>query len=191
MPILSIPLLSIATIMIVDLRFKYTNGWKYYMRVYAIILGWCILLDYAQVEANLYNDQMKFYNELHSEISHIREFDYFGLTLNDQQRQNFNILMNHHLQEGQRCFREAEGMCTLIPDFDSKDVATYLFSQALILSINSSFDAIIINLEAQLVEYGIHQFNQWKKMQTKLRESKSHFEMMNFYKDLLEKQVFN
>jgi hypothetical protein len=110
------------------------------------------------------------------------------MALRPAQQKEYRDKMQHHLKEGQRCFREAETMCTLIPNETDKNTAIYLFSQALVISLNNcNFAAVVITLEANLIAYGLYQWNQWNKMQTLLLESKHHFEMSDFYKDILEK----
>lgn len=124
-------------------------------------------------------------HECLAEFRQLKNIKFFKLT--EKQRKNYTEKMSYHEKEGQRCFRESEKMCTLIPDIDLKEISIYLFSQAIFLSINQSFSGAINLLEANLITYGVYQFNQWKKMQTLLHESKAHFDMRDFYKELLEK----
>lgn len=141
-----------------------------------------------EIESEEISERIKLIFLLKHSLFAMRNFkDVFGAKINENQRNDFYNKMIFHEKEGQRCFREAENMCTLIPDISLKDISVYLFGQALFLSLRQDFPSVMDWLYISLVSYGIYQFQQWQKMQTLILESKSHFELRDFYKDLLEK----
>ncbi len=191
MSLIILPLLIVCTHVIVELLTKVKHPFVHYIRLFTICLGWNIFFDsylHASESTNEYNERNMFFHECSIEINELRQNKFIQeMSLSPLQIKEFTGKMVFHEREGQRCFREAEKTCILIPNESDKNIALYLFGQALIISINSgNFPAVVITLEANLAAYGIYQYEQWYKMETLLHESRYHFEMSDFYKNVLK-----
>jgi len=165
---------TLIMIIIENLR-KCNHNPLFYIRIFFIVLGCNLLFSYCEGS--------EFNMSAEVEIASFQHYDAY----NDHQVKHFKEKLSYHTKEGQRSFRDAEKICLLIPDISDRDIAKSLFKNALILSLSAkdSWAGIIISLTNMCCDYGLCVYDQWSRMEYHLNESKYHFEMMDFYKDVL------
>lgn len=95
--------------------------------------------------------------------------------------------VDFHLKEGQRCYKEANQVCLLIPDIDDREMAISLFKTAIFTSLQGmKFSSVVTGLISMLADYGINVYKEWNKMNTLLLKSQSHFELSEYYKGIVD-----
>lgn len=94
-----------------------------------------------------------------------------------------------HKKEADRCFKEANQLCKLIPNASDRDKALSLFDATVTASAGAALrgypgliGALLTNLGAWTINY----YSEWQKMSTLLNEAKYHYEMAAFHQDILD-----
>ena len=169
----------------------------YYIRIFAIVLGLELLLNPSYLKSSEhaisgYMPELQVADYLDPWVAPDVSIE-LGLLkqssiklLSPSQRENYERKEKEHRIEGQKHFNAANEICVLIPDIDDREKAKELFVAAVTTSTQGrSWSAIVAGLTVLLVEYSLHVYNQWNEMKTHLNWSKYHFEMMEFYQDVL------
>lgn len=95
---------------------------------------------------------------------------------------------NFHLENGKRTFKDAQDRCAYLPNTDDRTKAKYCFTSAISLVGSSTPGTkLVAAVTTFLVQYGIDCMDEWHYINNKLNWSKYHFEMCDFYRDLLDK----
>lgn len=93
-----------------------------------------------------------------------------------------------HRENAERCYRDAEKRCWYIPDITARRNADYCLSNAGALCYpgtpQSKLIAVMINT---MVQYGLDCCEEWHHINNKLYWAQYHYEMMEFYQDLIAK----
>ncbi len=171
----------------------------FYVRVFAILLGLELLLTSSYVKSEeleaingsqFETGEIKHIDpwltpDISEELMFLNEFPVEMLTTS--QRSQYEKKEKEHRIEGKKHFNAANEICVLIPNITDREKAKELFIAAVSASTQGrSWSAIVTGLSALLIQYCINVYDQWNQMKTHLNWSKYHFEMMEFYQDLLK-----
>lgn len=110
--------------------------------------------------------------------------------LTNKQINEYQNKYNNEMKEGNRCFNEAKQLCLMIPNCTDQEKATRLYEAAIATAAGyglGGFGGVITSLVAQLGLYLKNYFDEYRKMETLLLESKHHYELATFYQDVLDK----
>jgi hypothetical protein len=96
--------------------------------------------------------------------------------------------IEYHEAEGEKLFKCAKESCWYLPECSDKDKAKYCF-QSLIATFPACtpMSKIVSAFLAFMAQYGMDCMDQWHKIQTLLMEAKYHYEMKEFYEEVLVK----
>jgi hypothetical protein len=91
-----------------------------------------------------------------------------------------------HQENGDRCFKDAKEKCWWLPDVSDRDKAKFCFTNIGIVACpGDPKSKLIIALVTSLIQYGINCTDEWHYINNKLYWSQYHYEMMEFYDDLI------
>ncbi len=108
--------------------------------------------------------------------------------LTQVQRTDYERKVKYHLLKANYCFNQAYEESMFIPNLDSKTIARHLFESCLwSIGTGTLRGAAIASLGVSLYNYGMFMYDQWELIDTLLLESKYHYEMMDFYNNVLRK----
>jgi hypothetical protein len=129
-------------------------------------------------------------SELHADpfrpfaLTEIMHFDNKCLT--GQERQYYHDKAEFHKKEGERCFQDAKDMCWYLPHIDDRTMARNCFTTAFSMVGSMTPQTRIVVLVGKLMmDYGLEALNEWDAINTKLYWAQYHFEMYDFYSDLV------
>lgn len=140
--------------------------------------------NYFMMHNNLTNFSK---NRIKEEIKYLEEIK----CLTETQRNEFQKKYDYHLNEGHRCFNEAHKLCRMIPDADEEEMAEKLFQITISTAAGygvGGYPGVISVLVAHLGDYLVNSYKEYRKMKSLLNESKYHYEMCEFYKNILDTQ---
>ena len=93
-----------------------------------------------------------------------------------------------HKVNGLRTYLEARNKCWCIPNLDDREMAKYCFLTALgLIPGGKPCTRLVTSILALCSKYGVDAMDDWQYVQNKLNWSKYHYEMCDFYFDLLKK----
>lgn len=158
---------------------EYVSPWRYVINFLVLlvvsILLWGNLFAQDQIDYEYTSSEIQFYQNNNE-------------ALTQSQRNDIEKKRDKHKREGKKEYNLAEETCVLIPDIDDREYAKHLFAVAVTTSVQAlRWSAVVYGLTAMLIEYGIDVYDAWNKMNFHLNNSKYHFEMMEFYQDVLER----
>jgi hypothetical protein len=177
MQLLWFPSMFTGILFVVETFLKERHTFSYYLRIFCILMVVEGILYVAKGNADEYIKGDIYIDEKLSIVESIPDIE----ALTDAQKADFKKKAEHHKREGQRCFKEANEICILIPQVGDRDIAISLFKSAVAMSVSRSWTGIVSALMINLVDYGIAVYEQWNRMNTLLREAEYHFEMMQTY----------
>jgi|SRR3954471_6215107 hypothetical protein len=93
-----------------------------------------------------------------------------------------------HKENAERCYNDAKDKCWWLPDISRRKKAQYCFSNIAALMVSGDAKSkLIVVLVNTLVQYSIDCCDEWNYINEKLHWSQYHYEMMEFYEDLIKK----
>lgn len=100
----------------------------------------------------------------------------------------YNDKISFHRENGWRTYNDAKDKCWWLPDHDHRDNARYCWTGAIaLLAPNTPQSKVVACILVWLCQYGIDCLDEWDYINNKMYWSQYHFEMMEFYEDLLKK----
>lgn len=112
---------------------------------------------------------------------------YFAALEYDDCRTNTQF-RQFHKENGERCYNDAKDRCWWLPYLSERDKARYCISNIGVLACpGEPKSKLIIALVNMLIQYGIDCSEEWHYINNKLYWSQYHFEMMEFYDNLIKK----
>lgn len=110
------------------------------------------------------------------------------MKLSKDDRVTYRELRDYHLDNAQNCEAQARLCCTFLPDVPDRDKATYCF-EILVSTLlpTQPMSKIMAACATFLIKYGFECMQEWHKIQKYLHEAKYHYEMYEFYQDVLDK----
>ncbi len=165
----------IASMFVTNIITKQKHVLKYY-----IIMGLCFLLINIFISglyANEYRDSQVDMVEVKSLILEKKIYLY-----------DLPPIRDNHLREAQEYYKMAEERCWYIPSIDDSVKSRICFSTALILiGPGDQPSKIILGILNILGSYGLECYKEWEMIEFWLNESKYHYEMYEFYRDIIER----
>jgi len=112
----------------------------------------------------------------------------FECTLSKKDRQYYQEKIKFHRDNGDRTYRDAKNKCWWLPDLSDREKAKYCFSTAVaLIAPNDPKSKLIGATLTLLLQYGLDCMDEWNYIQNKLHWSEYHYEMMEFYQEVLLK----
>ena len=121
---------------------------------------------------------------------HANEYDCFDYeaALSPSDARYYRDKKNHHQNEGIKSYERAHEKCWWLPRIRDRTMARSCFTTALTTATagtpQSKIMAAITNL---LITYGLSVMDEWDDINYNLMDAEYHFEMMEFYNDVLNK----
>lgn len=92
-----------------------------------------------------------------------------------------------HKENGERTYADAKIKCWYLPDLTDRQNARYCFTAAIaLLSSGSPMSKVVTSTLTVLTQYGIDCLEEWEYINNKLYWSKYHYEMSEFYQEVLK-----
>lgn len=157
----------VGSLFIANVILKHKHPWLSYILVFILTFLSCTFLGLGAYEFKFNRVEMK---------------------LSKDDRVMYEELRDYHLDNAQTCEAQARLCCTFLPDVPDKDKATYCFEILIItLSASQPMSKVIAACATFLIKYGFECMQEWHKIQKYLHEAKYHYEMCEFYQDVLDK----
>lgn len=129
-----------------------------------------------------------------AEASHFRPSAWIECTsmqkrlqnLMPHERQYYQEKKEFHLKEGKRTFEDAQKRCKWLPEYTDRQLAQNCFITALsAIASGSPQSKALSMLVTALGQYGLGVLDEWAKIDEKLYWSQYHYEMYEFYTQVL------
>lgn len=116
----------------------------------------------------------------------------FEAKMTDQQRLQFHQKEMYHLQQGQIFCESMQNRCLLLPPGNYRNSSlTAIGVCVAAIASGKPRSAAVIALLATLESYLKAVYNQWNAIRDDLNNAKYHFEMAEFYNEILFRDRFN
>lgn len=174
-----IPLLTaifiVLTILVMQIIFKQKINWGTILIVFFLLLG--VLFFFSSEKGNAAENPYAQYE--------IRMF-YHLKKLNSQDRKFYEDKLIFHRENAIRTYNEANERCRFLPKVDDRKKAEYCFNSAIaMIAPATPMSKVVIGLISLLGQYGIDCLKEWHYIDNKLFWCHYHYDMMEFYEELL------
>ena len=167
---------SITTLIILIYNIFYgeKKSFVYYMIIWSILFFGCLGI-----------------NKICADIPDAKyEIEYFQMiipkNLSDKDKKFYKDKRDFHLENAERCYNDAKNKCWYLPNISNRDKGRYCFTTIIVLISPGNQPAkIILGLLNLLGSYGLDCIEEWNYIEEKLKWSSYHYEMYEFYRDLL------
>ena len=125
-----------------------------------------------------------------TEIKHLQS--YFLVLrgkLSKEDKKFYQDKVRFHQSNAERCYRDVKNKCAWLPDFDDRENAKFCLVTAgtLVAPADPMSKLIAITVEL-FVYYGLTVMDEWNYIKNKLHWAEYHYEMMEFYQELLQQE---
>jgi len=178
------------TLVVVHIFFKQTRKPLFYLVIFALML--LINFAFSKAEALPFNDSYE--NEsILGFNSHAREDIFnnlhllgYNAVLTRDEKRTYQEKIAFHQSNAERTLQDAKNKCWWIPNTDYREKAKYCFTAAVsAVSMGTPQSRIVAGISSMLICYGIDCQEEWHYIKNKLYWSEYHYEMMEFYQDVL------
>lgn len=177
MKMLLFPTIATAFIAVANVIFKEVKSWVFYV-VFFLIMLICNMLFSSKAEAA----SIKFVPCAQIEIQYIKLMK----KLSASDRQYYQDKRDFHKKEADRTFSEAATRCGWLPKKSDRDVAKNCFVVAVSSIAGGTPQSKAVNmLLVALTQYGLDVIDEFSYIENKLNWSKYHYEMYEFYNEIL------
>lgn len=148
-------------------------------------------IDYETFDVEFYREDWNglsshFIPDAQTEILFLQKG--FQAELTATQKKYYKDKVSFHKKEGDRYYKEAKKMCWYLPDLEARERAKDCFTSVMAgLAAADLKSKAIVMLISMLTKYGLDCIDEWNVINTKLRWSEYHYEMQEFYKEVLDK----
>lgn len=150
---------------LVDAVFKQKKNFCWYLCVFIFFLIINLMFPHPAFSA-----QLKY-----KTLTHVQKIDF--CKKRDDSKAN-----------AERTYNDAKDRCWWLPDIDNRKIARHCFEVAYSsLNPGTPHSKLITMILIALGEYTCYCWDEWDYIETKLKWSKYHWEMYEFYCDVLEK----
>jgi hypothetical protein len=116
------------------------------------------------------------------EISMMKEFD----MLTHQERKYYMDKIEFHDANGKRTYADAKNKCWFLPEVSDRDKARWCFSTFVAgIAAGTPMSKVVAMILNALANYGLNCIDEWEYIQNKLHWSEYHFEMKEWYENVL------
>jgi hypothetical protein len=176
-------------------RGTFKEAWIKYWPMYLFIIFTAISLlfknrvfaDYERnIEINKYERAIVSVYENEFEIKNICKF--YSMNADYDACQTFAEKRDFYKKNAERCLNDAKNMCWYFPA-KLRDKSFYAFSLTTSMAVPGDFRSkAVASLVTTLIEYGADCYEEWTNINTKLYWAQHHYEMYEFYSDLIKQQ---
>lgn len=143
-----------------------THNWRRYLAIFFLILSF---LYFTQASASV-------------------DFPIIKMQLDEDQIDEYMDRCDYHHQKAMQALWMAQDLVWYLPQTTDREKAEYCFTTLLTtFSAPTPWSKIAAACIAFLSKYGLSCMDEWEKIQTYLYEAKHHFELEEFYEDVLIK----
>lgn len=97
-----------------------------------------------------------------------------------------------HKENAERCFNDAKNKCWCLPKIDDREKARYCLTNiGIIIAPGDPKSKLIIAIISTLIQYGLDCSEEWNNIQTKLKWAQYHYEMMEFFEEVMKQNPDN
>ena len=190
-----IPLIITCVLFLYHSYKKEKMAWYRYLLMIVFMIGIMFLGDYFFTNKAYANERDLYFEEplfpdSKREIKYLKQLG-FGIlaSLNKEDKKFYQQKVEFHLNNAERTYRDAKKRCAFLPDVDYRKKAEHCFIAAgNCLIAGTPQSKIIAGLMTLLLSYGIDVMQEWDYIQNKLHWSEYHYEMMEFYQEVLKKE---
>lgn len=176
------------------------RGFLYYFYLFIVFFGIIFLFSnkiHAEELGYSYDGkksfsklQGSFLPDAKKEIEMLRIFKAqggFQFALSKKDRKFYQEKVKFHKENGEKAYRDAKKKCWWLPDTSDRDKAKYCFTTAIsLIAPNNPKSKLMGAILTLLLQYGLDCMDEWNYIQNKLHLSEYHFEMMEFYQEVLQ-----
>jgi hypothetical protein len=186
-------------IYVVHMLFKEKQKPSYYISVFFFMAGIYFLIKSSKAEAyeNLpYEEERhaivskqlcKFVPNSKFEIKQLKTLFFLQKSLSPEDKIYYQKKLAFHLENGQRCFNDAQNICWWIPSYTDAEKAKICFTTVMsTVTAGTLVSKVVAAISALLLQVGCDCMDSWNELQNKLHWSQYHFEMYEFYDELLK-----
>lgn len=178
-------------------RGTFKEAWgKYWINYMALIFFAILLLYKCKSPAEEYHELGQINASMHRcEMANLTAFEnqcetrilcrYYTMNAEYDKCTTFLDKRDFHKKNADRCFNEAKNMCWYLPA-GMRDKSFYAFSNmAVLASPGTPYSKLVTVLVNTLMQYGADCVEDWNNITTKLNWAQYHYEMQEFYSDLI------
>ena len=157
-----------------------------YLAIILFILGMFFYSRAYACEADLCEYNHRIYALQHPvAIKHVKMLEVIRIAY-DNCKTNADKVQ-FHKENGDRCLNDAKNKCWWLPDLDDREKARYCFTNiGVLVCPGDPKSKLIISIVTTLIQYGLDCSEQWHYINNKLYWAQYHYEMMEFYEDLIK-----
>jgi len=115
---------------------------------------------------------------------------FFGknAALTRENKQYYTDKIEFHKSNGERTFKDAKNKCWYLPGLTDRQNARYCFTSAgASLYPGTPQSKLVKVIITTLIQYGVDCISEWEYIDNKLYWAQYHFEMMEFYEEVIVK----
>jgi len=178
-------------------RGTFKEAWEKYWLNYIAIIALTIMLFYkckGMAEDHHMNEMSSAINRY--ELANISAFEnqcetkilchFYTMNAEYDQCKTFAEKRDFHKKNAERCLNDAKNLCWYFPNSIREDSFYAFRNMAILASPGDPKSKIITALITTLIQYGADCFESWNDINTKLNWSQYHYEMHEFYSDLVK-----
>lgn len=106
--------------------------------------------------------------------------------LTPAQKKYYSDKIKFHAENAVRCYEAAKAKCWYLPDINDREKAKYCFTTLITtFPAGTPQSKIIAAITSFLIQYGLDCIDEWHYIQNKLYWAEYHFEMYEFYSDVV------
>ncbi len=118
------------------------------------------------------------------------EYDYYNpcVILNSQQSRTYRDKKNYHQDQGIKAYERAHEKTWWLPRLADRTMGRSCFVTAMTMATaNTPQSVLVCGIINLMTTYGLAALDEWDYINYNLAEAQHHFEMMEFYNDVLNK----
>lgn len=176
----------------------FKEAWNKYWLNYIAIIALAIMLFYkCKGTAEEYHHISDMNSHIHRyELSNLNAFEnqcesrilcnFYTMNTEYDQCKTFADKRNFHKKNAERCINDAKDLCWYFPNA-MREESFYAFRNMAILACpGDPKSKVVTALITTLIQYGADCFDEWNNINTKLNWAQYHYEMHEFYSDLVK-----
>lgn len=183
--IILISLIAPGCSFLTNVIFRINHNWWRYAALFFFVFIF-MLFNWTKAEAYELSSKYKPGHHLHYYAKKI-ESQYRVGRMSDSNRAKYEALEKEHLEKAYQDYTSAQERCMWIPNIQDKIKAEYCFGTAMsMLSATNPMSKVVVTVMSLATIYGIHVIREWNEINTLLLSAQYHYEMQEFYTDVLK-----
>lgn len=170
---------------VTNMIFKLHHNWWKYATLFLVVFAYCLFSN-SKAEAFELSSKYQPGHHLHYYAKKI-DNKFNAARMSDSNRAKYEALEQEHLQKAYEDYTNAQNRCMWLPKMEDKIKAEYCFGTAMnMLSATNPMSKVVVTVMSLATIYGIHVIREWNDINTLLLSAKHHYEMQEFYTDVLK-----